>query len=109
MMRYFTFIFILIFHWSSNGQSEGFQLKKDQVRIPFKLVHNLILIPVQVNGEHLTFLLDTGASATVLYSQTRENQDFSQVKKVQFSGTGTDGNIQSIKTVGNKVTNGNDF
>lgn len=109
MMRYFTFVFILIFHWGANGQSEGFQLKKDQVRIPFKLVHNLILIPVQVNGEHLTFLLDTGASATVLYSQTRENQDFSQVKKVQFSGTGTDGNIQSIKTVGNKVTIGNDF
>jgi hypothetical protein len=35
-------------------------------RVPFQLLENLIYIPVEADGHELHFLLDTGASATVI-------------------------------------------
>jgi hypothetical protein len=33
--------------------------------IPFKLINNLIFIPVNINGANLTFMLDTGVAETI--------------------------------------------
>jgi len=45
-----------------------FDTKKKQVKIPFELISNLIVIPVKVNGVELSFLLDTGVRETILFN-----------------------------------------
>ena len=54
--RIFT-LFLLVwvsFAWTQNG----FEIKNNRkkVTIPFKLVNNLIVVPVNVNGTNLNFL-----------------------------------------------------
>lgn len=48
-----------------------FTTKKKTAKIPFKLVSNLIVIPVKVNGTELSFLLDTGVKETILFNVTK--------------------------------------
>ncbi|MCH9659706.1 MAG: retropepsin-like domain-containing protein, partial [Bacteroidetes bacterium] len=58
----------LLFISSAYGQA-GFKLptsqKKD--RIQFQFLNNLVIIPVEVNGTKLSFLLDTGVNNTLLF------------------------------------------
>ena len=64
--------FILLFCCFYNlGFSQGKFIvlnakKTDKIR--FKLINNLIVIPVEVNGVELSFLLDTGVSKTILFN-----------------------------------------
>jgi len=44
---------------------------KKQVKIPFELISNLIVIPVKVNGVELSFLLDTGVKETILFNVSK--------------------------------------
>ena len=48
-----------------------FVSKKKTAKIPFKLVSNLIVIPVKVNGTELSFLLDTGVKETILFNVSK--------------------------------------
>ena len=51
------------------GYSQGefvLQNNKDSDKIKFKLVNNLIIIPVEINGAELAFILDSNQTETVL-------------------------------------------
>ena len=39
----------------------------NQKKIKVKIINNLVLIPVKLNGYELTLLLDTGVNKTILY------------------------------------------
>lgn len=64
----FTFLMVNSLFAQSNFE---FTSKKKTAKIPFKLVSNLIVIPVKVNGTELSFLLDTGVKETILFNVSR--------------------------------------
>lgn len=79
----------------------GFHLKNDlkKVVIPFQMVNNLIFIPIDVNGETLTFLLDTGVEETVLFSLAdKEEVSLRQLEKIKLRGLGTDEAVVAYKS-----------
>ena len=52
-------------------------------RMPFKLVNNLMVIPVYVNGKKLSFLLDTGVSSTIILNvKIKDSLKLKNVKKI---------------------------
>jgi len=58
------------------GFSQGhfvIQNKKQTDKIRFKLINNLIILPVEINGVALSFLLDTGVNKSIIFKilQTR--------------------------------------
>jgi hypothetical protein len=72
---------------------------KKKVVIPFKLINNLVFIPIKVNGEELTFLLDTGVEETVLFSlDDKEEIKFFQVEKIKLKGLGSKEAIDAYKS-----------
>lgn len=76
-----------------------------KVVLPFKLINNLIFIPVRVNGEELTFLLDTGVEQTVLFSLDDKNEvKLFEVEKLKLKGLGSKEAIDSYKSSRNKVS-----
>ena len=104
-MRLKLLLFFLFFSVSGFSQSE-FQINniKNKVVIPFKLINNLIFIPVTINGEELTFLVDTGVEQTILFSlDDKEEVKLFEVEKLKLRGLGSKDAIDSYKSSRNKV------
>jgi hypothetical protein len=104
-MRSKALLFFLFFTIFSFSQSE-FQINnvKKKVVIPFKLINNLIFIPINVNGEELTFLLDTGVEQTILFSLDDKNEiKLFEVEKLKLRGLGSKEAIDSYKSSKNKL------
>jgi hypothetical protein len=49
--------------------------------IPFKLIANLIFIPVNINGVNLTFLLDTGVAETSIFSLENKEINLQNIER----------------------------
>ncbi len=45
-----------------------------KITIPFKLINNLVFIPIKVNGVELNFLLDSGVEETILFSMEEQKK-----------------------------------
>ena len=104
-MRLKPLLFFLFFSVHTFSQSE-FQINnlKNKVVIPFKLINNLVFIPVNINGEELTFLLDTGVEQTILFSLDDKNEvKLFEVEKLKLKGLGSKDAIDSYKSSKNKV------
>lgn len=105
MLNKVTRLLLLLFisiGWSQNG----FELvsKKKKISIPFKFINNLVIIPVEVNGTKLNFLLDTGVSETLLFSLDESEQVmFENIERIQFSGFGNREPFEGLKSSNNKV------
>ena len=105
-MRLIVIIIYLLFFNSSVFSQSEFQINnlKNKVVIPFKLINNLIFIPVKVNGEELTFLLDTGVEQTILFSLDDKNEiKLFEVEKLKLRGLGSKESIDSYKSSKNKL------
>lgn len=77
---------------------------KDDFKLSFELVNDLVVIPVEINGAELSFLLDSGVNSTILFSIGEE--DSLQLKNsevIYLRGFGAGEPVKAIKTSGNKV------
>jgi hypothetical protein len=104
-MRLQQLFFFLFFSIYCFGQSE-FQINnpRGKVVLPFKFINNLIFVPVLVNGEELTFLLDTGVEQTILFSlDDKEEVKLFDLEKLKLRGLGSKEAIDSYKSSRNKV------
>lgn len=98
---------VLLLFLSISWSQIGFQIidKKTKVTIPFKFINNLIIIPIDVNGTKLNFLLDTGVSETLLFSLDETEQvKFENIEKIKFSGFGNREPFEGLKSTNNKVS-----
>ncbi|MGC4128438.1 MAG: aspartyl protease family protein [Bergeyella sp.] len=99
----FLYIFLL-FVFTGVKSQEGFTVKNgEKAVIPFKLINNLIFIPVNINGVDLTFLLDSGVNESILFSLENKDIDFQNVEKITFSGLGENFVIEGLKSVSNQI------
>lgn len=98
----FSIVFLFIFYLVSQAQ-EGFKMEanKKKIVIPFKLIDNLIFIPVTVNGENLTFLLDTGTEETVLFSLENQQLNLINVEKIRIKGYDSSVYLEALKSTNN--------
>ncbi|KMQ69276.1 peptide-binding protein [Chryseobacterium sp. FH2] len=107
--RYFISL-ITLFLSIFIGAQNSFEIKDTKkATIPFKLINNLIFIPVNINGVELTFLLDTGVSETLLFSLENKEIKLDNVEKIKFSGLGGDLSIDGYKSDNNIGKIGNNF
>ena len=103
------FIISLIFGVWTKAQ-DGFVLDNaDKTVIKFKLINNLIFIPMNVNGVELNFLLDSGIAETLLFSLENKDVDFKNIEKITFKGLGETVSIEALKSIKNNVSIGKHF
>lgn len=96
-------ILALIYTFPLLGQ-DGFVFEKkvNKVSIPFKLINNLIFIPIKVNGVELNFLLDSGVDETILFSiEDKENISFFNAEKIFLRGLGSEESVEGLKSTHN--------
>ncbi|MEL6483538.1 MAG: retropepsin-like aspartic protease, partial [Bacteroidota bacterium] len=66
-------------------------------------MNNLILIPVEVNGTELTFVLDSGVSKPILFNMMgKDSIEVRNVSEVEIKGLGDGEAITALKSLGNE-------
>lgn len=105
MKKVIIFCFLSFFSCSVTAQVGFlFEKKEDKVVIPFQLIHNLIFIPIKVNGVELTFLLDSGVDETILFSMEEKKEvRFSNVEKIALRGLGSEDAVEGLKSQHNTL------
>ncbi|GGG54993.1 hypothetical protein GCM10007332_15790 [Epilithonimonas arachidiradicis] len=77
--------------------------------IKFKLINNLIFVPMNVNGVELNFMLDSGISETLLFSLENKEVDFKNIEKITFRGLGETVSVEALKSIKNNIRIGEHF
>jgi hypothetical protein len=100
-------IFAITFSFNSKAQkSFRFlnQSKKHQ-RISFKFINNLIVIPLEINGKELSFILDSGVTRTILFNISKNDSiGLNDVEKIQLQGLGKGNPVDALLSRKNKVS-----
>jgi len=100
-----TLICIVTNGYSQDGFSLPETISKD--KISFKLMNNLVVVPVEVNGTPLTFLLDTGVSTTIMFSLSKvDSLKLNNAKEIRLRGLGEGGSIPALMSSNNSLTIG---
>jgi hypothetical protein len=103
----FIAILILLFLGCPNGISQnGFflpaNLERDNIR--FELINNLVVIPVELNGTKLSFILDTGVNSTIVFSLSKEDSvQLKNSRTIRIRGLGEGTSINALKSENNSV------
>jgi hypothetical protein len=105
MKKYFMLFFGLLTALSLKAQGD-FMIEHhaSKVTIPFKLINNLVFIPIKVNGIELNFLLDSGVEETILFSmEEKQEVSFNNVEKIKLRGLGSEEQIEGLKSTSNTL------
>jgi len=103
------FIFFLLLTTATSINSycqDGFvwNSKKSKIEIPFQLVANLIILPIEINDVKLNMLLDTGAESSMLFSLPENDSiAFTHPKKIMIKGLGSEEPIEALYAAKNNV------
>ncbi|MBT8252989.1 MAG: aspartyl protease family protein [Bacteroidia bacterium] len=78
-------------------------------KIKFKLINNLIVFPVEINGVELSFLLDTGVSKPIIFNFLNINEalQINQAERIYLRGLGEGEAVEALKSSKNIFRIGN--
>lgn len=75
---------------------------QDSDRIKFELINNLVIIPLEINGTELTFILDSGVSKPILFNITQSDSiAINNVSEVTIRGLGDGAPMKALSSKGN--------
>lgn len=103
-MKKIIFLILIFLSVSPFFAQEGFQFEKgsNKISVPFKLINNLVFVPIKVNGIELNFLLDSGVAETILFSlEEKKDVRFFNAEKILFKGLGSQEAVEGLKSTNN--------
>ena len=81
---------------------------QDSEKLRFKFINNLIIIPVEVNGVALSFVLDTGVNKPILFNLVESDSvKIKNVEEILIRGLGEGDAIKAYRSRGNRFRLGN--
>lgn len=106
MKRIFFFrILILYTAFSFSQDSIIWNSNKNQIKIPFELSHNLIIIDVVFNEVKLKMIADTGADESILFSLPSNDSIFlKETELIKIKGVGKNDLIDAYLAKKNTLT-----
>jgi len=81
-------------------------VRKSQKRLilPFKLVNNLVILPVQINdSDTMNFIVDTGVNSTIITELSLSNTiSLNYARKTKLRGLGEGEDLEALHSFGNE-------
>lgn len=110
-LKYITLLSFLFIFTNSYAQDKFNILgNKDSYVVSFKLINNLIVIPIEVNGVELNFLLDTGVNNSLLLNLKLEDSlKLKDVEEIKLRGLGEGTFVKAVKSKNNTFKLGKIF
>ena len=96
-----------LFYYLAAGvvlHAQFFQIPGEQKyqKVHFELVNNLMIIPLEVNGAQLSFILDTGVSHPILFNLADQDSiQLNNVSEILLRGLGDGEPIKALKSTNN--------
>lgn len=88
--------------WAQKGFSLPEQVNRDKIK--FELINNLVIVPVELNGTKLSFLLDTGVNTTLLFSISENDSiELKNAIPTTIRGLGNGGSIEALRSENNTL------
>lgn len=105
LLKKISILFFLIYFSFVGNSQTSFKIKGNNInkqQIKFKLINNLIVIPLEINGEKLSFILDSGVNKTILFNVS-ENDNISllNTEKVALRGLGNGKSVAALVSKNN--------
>ena len=103
-MRLKNIVLFILFLVQISFAQNGFTIEgnKNKITIPFKFLNNLIILPIEVNGVTLNFLLDTGVEESILFSLDESDEvNFAKIEKIKIKGFGSKEPFDGFKSTNN--------
>lgn len=105
-MKQFVFFIIAFFFLNHPVFSQGkftIQNKHKSDKIKFELINNLIIIPVEINGVTLSFLLDTGVSKPIIFNilNVSDTLKIKNTESIFLRGLGEGEQVEALKSSNN--------
>ncbi|WP_308990552.1 aspartyl protease family protein [Mariniflexile litorale] len=105
-MKKFVIFILVVFLLNDFGFSQGsftIQNKQKSTKIRFKLINNLIIIPVEINGVTLSFLLDTGVSKPIIFNflNVSDTLKIKNTETIFLRGLGDGESVEALKSSNN--------
>lgn len=68
----------------------------------FELINNLIIVPIEINGVELSFIVDSGVSRPILFNLSDQDSiQLNNVTEISIRGLGTGDPIKALRSNGN--------
>ncbi|WP_298480701.1 PDZ domain-containing protein [uncultured Maribacter sp.] len=101
-MRKIATLFILLLlcsAFSAIGQNFELPNGQDFQKVKFKLVNNLIVMPIEVNGTELSFILDSGVGKPILFNVSdKDSIQINNVSEITIRGLGESEPIKALSS-----------
>ncbi len=95
-------IFIALLPFFAEAQQFDLPKSKDSEKLRFELVNNLIVLPIEVNGSKLNFLLDSGVSQPILFNiSDLDSLQINNVSEITIRGVGHGEPIKALSSKNN--------
>lgn len=112
----FPFLCLLFFCGQLLSQGDFHLLQTKRSKIKFHLIDNLIIIPVEINGQNFSFILDSGVSKPILFNiiTSSEALGFRNIESIYLRGLGDGESQQALRSqknrfkIGDAVNNNQD-
>ncbi|GAA4269806.1 aspartyl protease family protein [Hyunsoonleella aestuarii] len=97
------FLFICLSQLSFSQGKFHVQNKNKSDKIRFKFINNLIVIPVEINGVELSFLLDTGVSKPIIFNflNVSDTLKIKDTESIFLRGLGDGEQVEALKSRNN--------
>lgn len=94
------FVFLLALLSTTTFSQSDFNFYGNNQKVAsvrFKLINNLIVIPLEVNGEKLSFILDSGVDKTIFFNLSEvDSLKLNNIKKITLQGLGSGDPIEAL-------------
>jgi hypothetical protein len=101
LKRKVTYLLLITLAFSSFGFGQRFHIsnKKKFEKVRFELINNLMVVPVELNGSKLKFILDTGVSSPILFNITQQDSvQINKVSQITLRGLGEGEPIEALRS-----------
>ena len=105
---YILLVFLCFFNISKAQGVFKIDEGKDKFDLSFQSVNDLVVVPIEINGVELSFLLDTGVDSSIIFSlEEKDSLNIKNASDILLRGWGEGEAITAIKSTGNSVRLGN--
>ena len=99
-LRKFLPLFLLLLFWLPfTAEAQHYHLPEGDKfeKVKFQLVNNLIIVPIEVNGIELSFILDSGVRRPILFNLSeRDSISLNNVSEISIQGLGNGDPIKAL-------------